>query len=358
MATKTITIDLEAYERLKAHKQENESFGQTIKRLVRPPIDLDAFERRLSGFTMSKEAIDAVEDALRRRDVRWSSMNYVVGSFDLLGLSNALCQFPLVPSDEAGKEKLGEVMGRALEAVDNFRKAFSDTVHEFRTPCTQLPDSASRASGGWEAMGALTDCDLRMEQFSDLVVISGRLNCREGRVTVWPTLAAIAGSAVTMIQALASGVPFRGGIEVGVGSDWPELELLGSALAKAHKLEEHVAEGPRVLVGKVLIDFIQSYRTTAETDPFGKLNAAFAQEASGFIRRSGDGRWMVDFLGEALAHRLMARSEGAEYNEFVKDAYDFVRTEAKRFRREHDDKLARRYEALKRYFESRLSFWQ
>jgi len=67
MATKTITIDLEAYERLKAHKQENESFSQTIKRLLRPPFDLDEYLKRIRANPMSKEAIDAVEEQIRRR---------------------------------------------------------------------------------------------------------------------------------------------------------------------------------------------------------------------------------------------------------------------------------------------------
>jgi hypothetical protein len=39
MATKTITVDLEACKRLKQAQKPRESFSQTIKRVVRPPVD-------------------------------------------------------------------------------------------------------------------------------------------------------------------------------------------------------------------------------------------------------------------------------------------------------------------------------
>jgi len=67
MATKTITVDLEAYERLKAVQGEGESFSQTIKRTVRPPLDVEGYRRRLRDVSMSPEAIDAVEQQIRNR---------------------------------------------------------------------------------------------------------------------------------------------------------------------------------------------------------------------------------------------------------------------------------------------------
>ena len=67
MATKTITIDVEAYERLAQVRRGNESFSQIIKRVVRPPLDVDGLLAGLEALSMSPRAIAGVEEHLRRR---------------------------------------------------------------------------------------------------------------------------------------------------------------------------------------------------------------------------------------------------------------------------------------------------
>ncbi len=69
MATKTITIDLEAYRRLKAVRKENESFSQVIKRVVPKPFDIRDFEKMLRGPKLSKEAVDAINEHIEMRHV-------------------------------------------------------------------------------------------------------------------------------------------------------------------------------------------------------------------------------------------------------------------------------------------------
>ena len=67
MATKTITVDLEAYQRLKSVQRSNESFSQTIKRAIRPPMDVDAFSKRMGAPSLSREATEAIEQQVASR---------------------------------------------------------------------------------------------------------------------------------------------------------------------------------------------------------------------------------------------------------------------------------------------------
>lgn len=70
MATKTITIDDEAYARLKSAQKSAESFSQTIKRVVRKPIDLKAWFAAMDSRPMSRQAVDAVEKRAKDRSRR------------------------------------------------------------------------------------------------------------------------------------------------------------------------------------------------------------------------------------------------------------------------------------------------
>jgi predicted CopG family antitoxin len=67
MATKTISIDVDAYERLKSVQKADESFSQTIKRVVRKPTDLKVWFSAMDRSPMSRRAVAAVSGRIAQR---------------------------------------------------------------------------------------------------------------------------------------------------------------------------------------------------------------------------------------------------------------------------------------------------
>ena len=67
MAVKTITIDMEAYDLLARHKRDGQSFSQVIKAHFGAQPTAGRFLARIRAVRLSAEALDAIEEQVRRR---------------------------------------------------------------------------------------------------------------------------------------------------------------------------------------------------------------------------------------------------------------------------------------------------
>jgi predicted CopG family antitoxin len=71
MATKTVALDVEAYELLKRQKRAEESFSDAVKRLARPRRPVSDFAGMWSDLTKSeRRALAEVYSSQRKADLR------------------------------------------------------------------------------------------------------------------------------------------------------------------------------------------------------------------------------------------------------------------------------------------------
>lgn len=67
MATKTITIDLQAYEVLKRRKRKGQSFSDVIKEHFAGGLTATEFRRALPELRLDASTLDAADELVARR---------------------------------------------------------------------------------------------------------------------------------------------------------------------------------------------------------------------------------------------------------------------------------------------------
>ncbi len=271
---------------------------------------------------------------------------HLVALLDVQGQSERFrgLQLPKNPEDEAA---VAEVLRQTAGFVLDLRQAFDEQFASFEAGATSM-------------MKRHTEQPMRPKfvGFSDSFVASVPLRNDSGDLLpIVRVFSALSASAVVMLMCLASKHPLRGGIDVGLATEIGPQEIYGAALGSAHLLESKKAEYPRIVIGDELWRYFsrELARFQGQSTPVAQALAAITERMMGLIATDTDGKRILDYLGPTMLQH--AGPGGGQKDVLVRRAYDFVLAEQKRIGEGKNAKLVARYEALRRYVESRLALW-
>ena len=106
---------------------------------------------------------------------------------------------------------------------------------------------------------------------------------------VYDLWTALLGLSVLSLASSAHELPWRGGIDVGIGTQIFPHEVYGPVLLSACKLESTVAEWPRLVVGRGLLDSLAFTERLPTIEPLDAFTAKVATDCRQMICGSEDG---------------------------------------------------------------------
>jgi len=281
--------------------------------------------------------------------------DYAVCLIDILGQKAKLEEWDKLPkSDKPTKELIGilkKTVGVVLDFKDMFKKFF-EVFEQAGMPALQL---ASLPEDMQQYYTRYKDCKLDVQQFSDTFVFYAPLVNSHRDWTPLPLFRMLVASASAMLCSLAAGVPVRGAITIGQGTELAPQNFYGPALAKAHFIEKETAKHPRIVVSKEAVKYISSPGGFSDNNHIEQVMLDIATLTHSLTCTDTDGNKIVDFMGQGMKEIL--DSSAIQFAEAIEKAYNFVGDEALRFRQKGDEKHADRYLLLQKYMEARLAIW-
>jgi hypothetical protein len=278
--------------------------------------------------------------------------NYLMVCFDVLGQRESLRSIKqiLVSGEEKGAslQPLRENSGKALMLRDAFSRFFNE-AESYTLKTAEVPRN-SRAEFLESQKASYRLCGL-----SDAFVVSVPLLEENENCTAMIGLhSAFAATCGISLLALFLGVPARGGLDIGVGTELQDGEIYGPALERALMLESRFAEYPRFLAGNESLSYLGRVFSQKQSTYLGQVAQNIAELCKTIIIRDTDGCYMLDFLGQGVKEVLVNSID----KDVVDGARKFVESQYRKYAAEDKERLASRYYRLLRYFESRKSVWE
>ncbi len=292
--------------------------------------------------------------ATSRNNREYVIQSYIVCIMDLLGQSQRLKGLETLPRDGRPTPQMIEAFRETVGVVRNFREMFEGFFEQFSKIKVTEQELGRLAPEQREQFLRIREAVRTTQQFSDTFVFYAPVNNSFGDPTGAALHSVLGAAALALLVGLAGGVPSRGAITVGTGTEIDRGNFYGPALVMAYEMESQIAEYPRVVLTHEAVEFAHRRSGFSRDAEIERLLVHYHQSPPGLLCTDSDGMTIVDFMGEEFQSIL---SDMPEFAGMASQAYRFARSEAARFESEGNAKLARRYNQLLHYMRPRLSLW-
>lgn len=292
--------------------------------------------------------------------------NYIVAMIDILGQKEKLKEHQFLTETEEGQALLRtpegrrrfevasqETYGRVLDLQENFKKQqeiYYRSISENKgIQCLSKEDRLA-------VEDIVTSVSFKF--FSDTIVIYAPLTSENELKTRFNIASILNACAQLMYYNFAQGIFFRGGIDIGIGIEFPNNNgVYGLVLNKAYNLESNIAQYPRLVVGGQLRKLIRSKERKTKYSEFCEgLNNRLDGFSNSIIAKDKDGEYIIDFLGKGLAD-IALNFDVPRSQKYVMDAVLEIAKQYNMFLNQGNTKLCGRYTLLKEYYFSKLEYW-
>jgi hypothetical protein len=278
--------------------------------------------------------------------------NYVVTFIDVLGQKDffkSLEKFSIIDTSTECKNALAHIR-KNNSKIKGLRDSFNSCFEGLRQ---KRPIPNNIPNNKISVYKSMCNSNLKYKSFSDCMQFSTLLKKNEYiSPEIFSIFAMLVATGVLLLDALAKKIVVRGGIDIGIGAEIEDGEVYGPASVSAYELESKIAQYPRIVVGKELINHLNALINETPQVPNQKLedtkySKELAESCLNLLKEDIDGYFILDYLGDSFRNNFRDRKV---FNIFYTKAFNFIESEYFKFKSNKKAKLAQRYFLLYQYF--------
>jgi hypothetical protein len=268
--------------------------------------------------------------------------HYLVGVFDVVGLSNIFQTFKGVPAEPEAASPLEGALQETAAFIEWFRSTFADLYKQYPVEKNKFAPY-DRDLHRIETL--LGETEVKLQAFADLVVPYAELPKEGDHLRALSAILRMFDAAGSVfVLSLAGGRAIRGGIDAESAVERAPEEIYGRALNEALALETRHAGYPRIVIGKNLIAYLKQIAQRAERSVLVDHAKELAARCSRLLVSDTDGQTILHYLSADFHPAALEPSTFAQARRFLAQQPAFWTSNGQ-------PRLAEKYQQLEMYWQ-------